>query len=680
MVKYFILAAVFFFNTSSIQGAEYDNNALRKLHFEVFDTYFPDSKILTSLEKKQRNAYRQKTWVSLQNTPVLKSLLASFPLGVSVQEHLNSLLHSEDKDAQKLAFMIRKFYLSLCYDNQISLPLAKVKTSTRLIAKSKLTFPKSQLYVKNGVLLHEQGNIDYLIVGSGPAGSVVASELRRKYPHRHIVLVDAGSFVDPQTSKTALDADLIESNNLRTTTSGGIILRNGWAVGGGATVNIDLAFSPLLPQVLEVLTSWQNKNYMPKRFFHHSENDWKTISEAYDWVTKSIGTRDVLMQEININNKLLMRATQTAQTYDLNQLKKAKNGILKISSIERFILPALKANKEKRGSLSLLPNAKITKLSFSQTESGVRVVTGGFIEIQQPLYRKDSLVDINKLGLTPGAKLTIKAKNIILSAGTLGSSSILLRSNVKNKNIGRGIVIHPSMGIVGEFDHEINAHTGLSASVYATSQPKKDGYYFESMGDVPSFIALIHPGTGEQILHAVKNFKNLGGFGVMLIDTPDNNNRVFIDSVTHKMEVEYTLSFQDKDRLRKALKSGVAMLFKQGAKSVFIPSYEVAKNGGNPVFTNVNEAEKEIDKLTFIENMNFVTSAHMQGSNKMGISSENSVISNNFKVWSSRKNREIDNLYVVDSSIFPTSIGANPMQSIYTFAKIFVDNINSDSM
>jgi choline dehydrogenase-like flavoprotein len=34
-------------------------------------------------------------------------------------------------------------------------------------------------------------------------------------------------------------------------------------------------------------------------------------------------------------------------------------------------------------------------------------------------------------------------------------------------------------------------------------------------------------------------------------------------------------------------------------------------------------------------------------------------------------------LYVVDGSIFPTSVGANPMQSIYTIAKIFADHNSS---
>ena len=36
---------------------------------------------------------------------------------------------------------------------------------------------------------------------------------------------------------------------------------------------------------------------------------------------------------------------------------------------------------------------------------------------------------------------------------------------------------------------------------------------------------------------------------------------------------------------------------------------------------------------------------------------------------------EIANLYLMDSSMFPTSVGANPMQSLYTFAKIFSERL-----
>jgi choline dehydrogenase-like flavoprotein len=61
----------------------------------------------------------------------------------------------------------------------------------------------------------------------------------------------------------------------------------------------------------------------------------------------------------------------------------------------------------------------------------------------------------------------------------------------------------------------------------------------------------------------------------------------------------------------------------------------------------------------------------MQATNKMGANERNSVVSRDFRVWGAKS------LYVVDGSVFPTSIGANPMQSIYTFAKIFADRMMS---
>ncbi len=93
------------------------------------------------------------------------------------------------------------------------------------------------------------------------------------------------------------------------------------------------------------------------------------------------------------------------------------------------------------------------------------------------------------------------------------------------------------------------------------------------------------------------------------------------------------------------------------------------------VFTSNKQAQTFINKLEFTPNLNFITSAHMQGSNKLATSGFYGVVSPNFKLFNGETDQEIDNMYVVDSSIFPTSIGANPMQSIYTIAKLFTDNI-----
>jgi choline dehydrogenase-like flavoprotein len=85
------------------------------------------------------------------------------------------------------------------------------------------------------------------------------------------------------------------------------------------------------------------------------------------------------------------------------------------------------------------------------------------------------------------------------------------------------------------------------------------------------------------------------------------------------------------------------------------------------VLTSIGQADAVERNLQFVPNRSIVTSAHLQATNKLGSSAADSVVSKDFKVWGT------EGLYVVDGSIFPTSIGANPMQSIYTFAKIFAD-------
>jgi choline dehydrogenase-like flavoprotein len=89
------------------------------------------------------------------------------------------------------------------------------------------------------------------------------------------------------------------------------------------------------------------------------------------------------------------------------------------------------------------------------------------------------------------------------------------------------------------------------------------------------------------------------------------------------------------------------------------------------ILTSPDQAVLVEKNLKFISNRSMVTSAHMQGTDKMGSDPRDSVVGQDFHVWGT------EGLYVVDGSIFPTSVGANPMQSIYTIAKIFADHSNA---
>jgi choline dehydrogenase-like flavoprotein len=57
-----------------------------------------------------------------------------------------------------------------------------------------------------------------------------------------------------------------------------------------------------------------------------------------------------------------------------------------------------------------------------------------------------------------------------------------------------------------------------------------------------------------------------------------------------------------------------------------------------------------------------VGSAHVMGGMTMGENLDRCVVDSNGKY------HYLDNLYVIDGSVFPTSIGANPQLSIYGMA------------
>lgn len=148
-----------------------------------------------------------------------------------------------------------------------------------------------------------------------------------------------------------------------------------------------------------------------------------------------------------------------------------------------------------------------------------------------------------------------------------------------------------------------------------------DDYFYESMAAEPFFLALLHQGSGKQILDAINNFKYLGGFGIMLVDDVSRKNRVFINPQTNIIEVDYHLSDNDKIRFKKALRSALYMLFERGAQEIFLPTSELILSDElhYQSLISPDQIDMVIENIHFIENQTFLSSSHMQGTNKMEI-------------------------------------------------------------
>jgi choline dehydrogenase-like flavoprotein len=676
---------------------------LYAVHNALFSSFIPIDELS---QNKQISpllaAAEEKIWLQAQSAPAFRQLLAPFanlsvfrdacglhlylqPLGAESfaaltkpqREHVLYLLGSCDQnEPRRLAASARNFYVTKTY-GALQQPLAGVdlnlNASHEWIEAHRPHLPPTRLRYDRDQheIVSVDGPIDYLIVGSGPAGSVLAHELRRG--GKRVLLVERGSFIVPGSMQTRLIGDLLDE---RTSSDGGIVIHNGMAVGGGTQVNVDLCFAPTLPAIQAKINSWRQQGRIGPDDFAPGQ-----IASAYAWVKTAIGTRRLSEAEINVNNHVqwdgALRDDLHPKLYDLNTYAPGQSPYPvtdKRSSESQLLLDAL---EDVKNPLGMIPDADVRRVLFEQNQ-GEPKAAGVEVRMREPISEDGAIADPNGFGAAPGETVTIHAKTVILAAGALGSPTILLRSGVNNDQIGRGVVLHPSMPVMGRFDRTIDALKGTQASVYVDDHLVDSGYALESMSAPPVYAAVMSPGSAMHMFQMIQSFRQLAGFGVMLVDTPAPTNRLVLDEHSEP-RIDYELSNADKARFREGIAQAIRVMFLAGATEVYLPTTEKLLNRPQTetpgqaemldgvVLTDISQAGEAAKNLQFLPNRTILTSAHMQATDKMGSDAANSVVGRDFHVWGTRS------FYVVDGSVFPTSIGANPMQSIYTFAKIFAD-------
>lgn len=665
----------------SIQTAREPASEHRDIHDALFETFFPIERIKDQPElMSEMHQVRNQLWenISTRSEAVwgfrILDLMALFKGGfpkLSVPQRealLQKFEASPINDVRKSVRFLRLYYLYSIYASDLGGTLSGMPRSPvvhpdidRFLSQHPLRLPISRvIYEKNkGIITHKEGPVDVLVIGSGPAGSVISHELTKK--GKKVVLLEQGSFAIPDAVDTRRILSMHESAGVRTSKDGGVIFRNGNAVGGGTTINVDLAFSPLLPSIQNNIEEWRKNNLIAKNQWNRAE-----LEKAYQWIREKVGTRTLVENEINANNMILWegakRSGRTPSLYDLNTFTPDTSPspvINKRSAVSAFIIPAL---ENAQNPLTLIPGAKVLRILWKSKGSEKKIAAG--VEFEKvPLWSgQGSVVDPHGLGIPVGTKVRIEARHVIVAAGALGSPALLMRSGLDNPLIGNAPVAHPSIPLMGLFDHPIKIWEGTPSSVYLADRALVDGTILESMTADVSYTAMMLPGNRDQIFDLAKNVSHMGGFGVLLIDKPQNTNKLKIDSKGQPV-IDYSISSEDTHRFAKALADAVRIMFRAGARKVYLPTNELKMTE----LTSIEQA-RDVESLKFISNRTTITSAHLQATCKMGSHSWNSVVDTAHRVWGT------DNVYIVDGSVFPSSVGANPMQSIYTIAKIFADN------
>jgi GMC oxidoreductase len=675
-----------------------DSTSLHAIHDAVFDTWFPlDSLPLRDDVRAQARVLRDRLWPSFSGSQTVTRQLGALREWARSQgagtgdsgvafEHRSlasreklwaALLRSPENENRRVGMQLRLAYLSAIYASPLGRQLAgldpasETESSNRAPSAKPLSFPPTWLVYDPArrTLEARVGRIDDVIVGSGPAGAVLAHELQRA--GQHVVLLEQGSFVVPGSMDTRALPNLLESGGRRSSVSGSVLFNNAETVGGGSVVNIDLVFSPDHASIRHQIDAWRRGGWIG-----HTQYGDEALKSADAWVRSQLGTRTPTDAEINRNNRALWdgaaRAGLNPRLYDLNTYAPGAWPTPqsdKRTAVAALLLPAMNAPSSP---LALVPDARVTRVRIERTPAG-RVARGVDFIARAPWKSAGVMPDPLGLSIRGGDTVHVDADRVILCAGTLGSATILLRSGLDDPDIGRGVIAHPAVPVIGRFDERIDAFRGTPATVHVDDFALTHGFMLEAMSAGPQYAAIMIPGTGRQIFEGVRHYGNLAGFGAMLIDEPSRENRVVVNG-DGSADIRYELSARDRVRLAFAVEEAARIMFLAGAREVYVPSYELRGDGSDVpgegfVLTDSSQVRGIRERLKFVPNCSIVTSAHLQASNKMGTKPNGSVVRPDHQVWG------VSALYVCDSSTFPSSIGANPMQSIYVFSKLFADDL-----
>ncbi|KAF2430965.1 long-chain fatty alcohol dehydrogenase [Tothia fuscella] len=284
-------------------------------------------------------------------------------------------------------------------------------------------------------------------------------------------------------------------------------------------------------------------------------------------------------------------------------------------------------------------------------------------------------------------KVIIKAKRVIISAGTMQSPLILLRSGLKNKWIGRNLRLHPVSFVGAIYDEEVRPWEGgiLTAVVneFENQDGKGHGTKLEAVTMMPTaWLSFLPWSGGVNYKLLAPRMKNMVGHFAIQRDT--GSGRVYPDPTDGRCRYQYSPTKTDRKHIVEGTLAVAKINYIMGAREIFttIPNtstfirpeiIETDSEGSGINCPTFNAWLDEVRRRGVPDPDTNFMSAHQMGTNKMAASPKDGVVDPKGRVW------EVDEgLYVADASVFPSASGVNPMVTNMAISDWISNNIVKD--
>jgi choline dehydrogenase-like flavoprotein len=484
---------------------------------------------------------------------------------------------------------------------------------------------------------------DVCIIGSGAGGAVIASALASA--GLHVIVLEEGGHHTKAEFKMREDQAfpmLYQESGLRSTKDLSISILQGRAVGGSTVINWTTSFRTP-PRVLD---HWRTTHAVGGFGLKDLEPHWDAVEER-------LNIQQIPLSETNPNNRLLYDGCKalgmqvdTTRRNTRNCFKSGYCGMGCPVDAKQSMLVTYLPDAVAKGAL-VVSRCRVDRLT---AEAG-RVTSAECSVIGQDGYADT------------GAKLTVRANRFVLSAGAIGTPAILIRSGLGGGAVGKRTFLHPVVGTAAKHKDPIEPFYGAPQSVAShalADRGAEAGLFFEAAPLHPMMCALASSGYGAEHRLAMTWLPHLSAHIVLAIDGFGP------DEVGGTVEVRPSgaplVDYQIPERIWSALKEGLRQLIRIDLAA----GAEVVASGHDPAILFRSEKDLgQLDHARFEPNAIAVFSAHIMGGARMGDDPARSVVRS-----SDLRHHSLANLHVVDGSIFPTSLGVNPQETIYGIAHL----------
>ncbi|HZX93297.1 MAG TPA: GMC family oxidoreductase [Myxococcales bacterium] len=480
---------------------------------------------------------------------------------------------------------------------------------------------------------------DLCIVGSGPGGAMVASRLSRAGA-RVVVLEEGGYHTKSEFDMQEATAypRLYQDRGNRATADLSMQVLQGRAVGGGTVVNWTTSYRT--PD--HVLEHWRRTEGLALTP--------EVLERHFDEVEQRLGIQKVDYEDTNANNRAIYDGCGKLG-WQVDTTRRNVRGCLRTG----YCGMGCPVDAKQSAALTYLPdavdagaevyaNCRVQKIEWSGKRA--TAVTGAFLH---PDTQEAT-----------GRSVRVEPRVVVVAGGALNSPALLLQSGLTQGPVGKKTWLHPVVAVGAFYDQRVEGFYGAPQSVASHHFARREqgaGFFIEAAPVHPMLSSTAMPGFGASLRGDMKLLAHVCATISLMVDgfdpAEDGGTVTLREGGGPKLDYPFT------DRMAECFRAGMKAMARihlaNGAR-------EIVSFHAQSVRLRKESELSQLDAAPVGPNRLAVFTAHQMGGCRMGTDPARSVVNPQLR------HHAVENLFVVDGSVFPTSLGVNPMESIYGVA------------